>query len=266
MYFGYDPLGRCVKRWFPDFSAPPTYMYYEGWSLIQEGNNVWSPTRLYVQGNRVDELEVTFNVVTSQYGFHQYDARGHCILTTDIGANMMEQYEYDAFGYPYFYGASGNWLGDSPHGNRFLFTGREWLGDLGVYDYRNRLYHPELGRFLQPDPKEFGAGDYNLYRYCHNDPVNHTDPDGLAMFGLYDSYGDYLADVGQVFIGEAKGAGNILSLGIYQPSYPNDNQRYGGYVGPTRAVAGGRGSKKKCGGRDPEMHPPKTGNTAQDET
>ena len=41
------------------------------------------------------------------------------------------------------------------------------------------MYQPELGRFLQPDPKEFGAGDYNLYRYCHNDPVNRSDPLGL---------------------------------------------------------------------------------------
>jgi RHS repeat-associated protein len=30
------------------------------------------------------------------------------------------------------------------------------------------MYQPELGRFLQPDPNEFAAGDYNLYRYCHN--------------------------------------------------------------------------------------------------
>jgi uncharacterized protein RhaS with RHS repeats len=41
------------------------------------------------------------------------------------------------------------------------------------------MYQPELGRFLQPDPKEFAAGDYNLYRYCHNDPVNRNDPMGL---------------------------------------------------------------------------------------
>ena len=94
------------------------------------------------------------------------------------------------------------------------------------------------GRFLQPDPKHFAAGDYNLYRYCHNDPVNHTDPDGLAMFGLYESYGDYFADVGQTFIGEAKGAGNILSLGLYQPSYANINQQYGGYVGQALTVIG----------------------------
>jgi uncharacterized protein RhaS with RHS repeats len=49
------------------------------------------------------------------------------------------------------------------------------------------MYHPELGRFMQPDPKEFGAGDYNLYRYCHNDPVNKSDPLGLnsVEFGTY---------------------------------------------------------------------------------
>ena len=186
MWFGYDPLGRCVKRWVSPASNMvwnATYMYYDGSSIIQEGDNIWSPTRLYVQGNRMDELEVTFNVVTSQYGFHQYDARGHCILTTDISGNMMEEYDYDAWGKPHFYSGSSWWswdLGYSEFGNRFLFTGREWLSDLGVYDYRNRLYHPELGRFLQPDPKEFAAGDYNLYRYCHNDPVNKSDPMGLA--------------------------------------------------------------------------------------
>ena len=68
----------------------------------------------------------------------------------------------------------------SAWGNRFLFTGREWLGELGLYDFRNRLYHPELGRFMQPDPIQFAAGDYNLYRYCHNDPVNRVDPSGLT--------------------------------------------------------------------------------------
>lgn len=42
------------------------------------------------------------------------------------------------------------------------------------------MYQPELGRFLQPDPMEFAAGDFNLYRYCHNDPVNKSDPFGLV--------------------------------------------------------------------------------------
>ncbi|HWM24142.1 MAG TPA: RHS repeat-associated core domain-containing protein [Chthoniobacterales bacterium] len=36
--------------------------------------------------------------------------------------------------------------------NRILFAGREYLSDMRIYDFRHRVYHPELGRFLQPDP------------------------------------------------------------------------------------------------------------------
>ena len=39
--------------------------------------------------------------------------------------------------------------------NRFLFTGREYLKEVNLYDYRNRIYSPELGRFLQTDPIGF---------------------------------------------------------------------------------------------------------------
>jgi RHS repeat-associated protein len=193
VYFGYDPLGRCVKRWVGAsgdvYSNPATYFHYDGWNLLQEGNNAWGPARVYVQGNRMDEIVWSYNTFTGEQAFHHYEARGHCTLLTDSSANILEQYEYDAFGQPYFYDASGNsigaydaqgnWAGYSLFGNRFLFTGREWLSDVKLYDYRNRMYQPELGRFLQPDPKEFGAGDYNLYRYCHNDPVNRNDPTGL---------------------------------------------------------------------------------------
>jgi hypothetical protein len=32
---------------------------------------------------------------------------------------------------------------------------------------------------MSEDPKLFDAGDYNLFRYCHNDPIDFTDPLGL---------------------------------------------------------------------------------------
>jgi len=33
---------------------------------------------------------------------------------------------------------------------------------------------------LREYPKLFDAGDYNLFRYCHNDPIDNADPMGLA--------------------------------------------------------------------------------------
>jgi RHS repeat-associated protein len=200
-WFGYDPLGRCVKRWVDavDGSAPSgvTYLYYDGWNLIQEGPSAYTADRQYVHGARVDEIVKQITPGNGWERFFHYDARTHCTLQTELSGNIIEQYSYGAFGQPHFYDAAGNEIGYSPWGNRFLFTGREWLSDLKLYDYRNRLYQPELGRFLQPDPKEFEAGDYNLYRYCHNDPVNKSDPTG--QFFVVD-------DIAEVYAAVAIGA------------------------------------------------------------
>jgi RHS repeat-associated protein len=177
MYFGYDPLGRCVKRWVSNSfnnSTGATFFFYDGWNLIQEGPNAAAADRLYVHGARVDEIVAT--QVDGTWYYNHYDAQGNCILQSMANGGIQAQFDYDAFGFPYFYNAIG---GKGTPKTRFLFTGREYLSDLRLYDYRNRMYQPELGRFLQPDPKQFEAGDYNLYRYCHNDPVNRADPTGL---------------------------------------------------------------------------------------
>src|SRR3977135_1688754 len=137
-------------------------------------------------GNRVDEIVADYAVANGQWMFHHSEGRGHNMLLTAANGTLAEQNEYDAFGGPYFFNAAGQPQTASNYGNRFLVPGREWLSELKLYDYRNRMYQPELGRFMQPDPKQFEAGDYNLYRYCHNDPVNRTDPMGLnslTMFG-----------------------------------------------------------------------------------
>lgn len=124
-----------------------------------------NPRRLYFHGGRVDEIvatrvyEVTEGLLTTEFAYHHYDARGHCSLLTDETGAIRERVEYDAFGQAYFYDPSGGPATVvSPFGNRFLFTGREQLGPYGlpsVYDFRHRLYSPEFGRFLQPDPMGF---------------------------------------------------------------------------------------------------------------
>jgi RHS repeat-associated protein len=93
------------------------------------------------------------------------------------------------FGAPTIYAP--NWISRSAtlYDNRFLFTGREYAATyrstyttaaFNFYEYRARAYNAKLGRFMSEDPKLFDAGDYNLFRYCHNDPVDNVDPMGLA--------------------------------------------------------------------------------------
>jgi len=102
-------------------------------------------------------------------------------VTDQSGALMERVYYTDAFGTPTFKNGSGATLAGTTTGTRFLFTGREWLATLSLYDYRNRTYSAELGRFIETDPIWFNAGDVNLYRYVFNRPIIGTDPMGLLF-------------------------------------------------------------------------------------
>ena len=64
---------------------------------------------------------------------------------------------------------------------RYLFTGHEYDGELGLYHFPARLYDPALGRFYAPDPARQFASPYV---FAANDPVNVVDPTGaLGRWG-----------------------------------------------------------------------------------
>jgi hypothetical protein len=69
MWFGFDPLGRCVKRWVSasvnSFPTGATFFYYDGWNLLQEGMSAGSAQRLYIHGARVDEIVKSVNYGTT---------------------------------------------------------------------------------------------------------------------------------------------------------------------------------------------------------
>jgi RHS repeat-associated protein len=61
----------------------------------------------------------------------------------------------------------------------YLHQGGHYDSETGLYDFRNRFYDPDKGRWLNLDPIGFDAGDSNLYRYVYDTPVNAVDPTGL---------------------------------------------------------------------------------------
>jgi len=75
-------------------------------------------------------------------------------------------------------------------GFRYLYVGRfdvQWddFSSAGLLYMHARHYHPEFGRFLQPDPS---AAETNLYAYAENSPITKVDPSGrwaclLALAG-----------------------------------------------------------------------------------
>ncbi len=64
------------------------------------------------------------------------------------------------------------------------YTGHEQLDDSGLIHMNGRIFDPELGRFLSPDPvvqiPEYSQ-NFNRYSYCLNNPLNATDPSGFSF-------------------------------------------------------------------------------------
>jgi RHS repeat-associated protein len=171
--FFYDARNRCIKR---VLNGTTTYLIYDGWSLIEErdaGDNLHAK---YIHGAVIDEILVRYN--GSPVWYH-HDGLGGTTHVTDNTGTVIESYTYDVYGAPAFFGASGSLLSASALSNRFLFTGREWLAEVELYDYRYRLYSPLTGRFLTVDPIRFSAEDANLYRYVEGSVATYTDPYGL---------------------------------------------------------------------------------------
>lgn len=172
----YDPLNR---RTASDVNGNVTINVWDGWNLIEERTSGNGLIYSYIQGAGVDEMVRRTGGSTTLWYYQ--DGRGNTSHLADDSGNLKERYTYDHAGTKKVYDPAGNPRpGGSIFANRFLFQGRDYSAELGLYDYRNRIYFPEWGRFLQPDPIGFGGDLGNIYRYCGGDPVNGRDPSGLG--------------------------------------------------------------------------------------
>jgi RHS repeat-associated protein len=172
--FVYDARNRCIKR---TINGTSIFFYYDDWNLIEERNANKTEIAHYINATYVDEI--LKKVTPSETVYYHHDALGSVTHLTDATGKVVEKYSYDVFGAPTIRNSNRDSLANSALGNRFMFTDREYIKELGLYDYRNRMYSDTLGRFLQTDPLRFNAGDVNLYRYVGNKVVNLVDPIGL---------------------------------------------------------------------------------------
>ena len=159
--YAYDALGR---RGAKTVNGVTTFYASVGDQEIAEYDGSGTLTRRYVYGPGLDEPLAMMTTAGASY--HLTDALGSVIGLVDGTGTLIEKHAYTAYG-------------QTPAGTTpWLYAGRRYDEETGLYHNRARAYSPLLGRFLQADP--IGTkGGINLYAYVGNDPLNGTDPMGL---------------------------------------------------------------------------------------
>jgi len=173
--YKYGPLGKRIEKNNIGTGVVTKY-YYSGRNCIEEwvGGSI---TAAYTYGSGFDNVLTMERGGTTYYYHHSF--LGSVDTLTDASGNIVERYWYDAYGNPTVYDATWTELliPSSWVGNPYMFTGRRYDEEIGLYYYRARTYSGKLGRFLQID-KLGNIDGTNLYEYVSGNPVKNIDPGG----------------------------------------------------------------------------------------
>ena len=134
-------------------------------------------------GNVIYENEVAKTLLTEvgyvslkdgKYHYYLKDHQRNNRIVVDEDGMVEERNDYYPFG-----GLMTSSMGAI---QPYKYNGKELdrKGGLDWYDYGARLYDPLLGRFTSHDPLAEAWAHVNPYNYCFNNPVNRTDPTGMA--------------------------------------------------------------------------------------
>jgi RHS repeat-associated protein len=173
--YKYDALGRRSERNVNNGTSW-TKFTYDGQDVILDQNSDGTSVT-YLNGAGIDnKIRQTAN---GQAQYFLSDHLGSTNALTDATGAVIASTNYDSFG-------------NATNANfptRYQFTGREFDNLTGLQYSRARWYDANLGRFISEDPIGL-VGGINEFVYVNNNPINLTDPQGLAPSIIDHLFGD----------------------------------------------------------------------------
>ena len=204
--YKFDFAGRRVKKIVYGSPDVVRSYIYDGGQVVAEydvNGTTFTLLRRFRYGPGIDEPICMWRTAAgggAGWFYYHYDGLGSVVALSDVNGTIVESYEYDVFGEPTIYDyAAHQEVEESSVGNPYMFTGRRFDSETGLYYYRARYYEPYIGRFMSADPlgtvpddKNIGfeptmqyEDGMNLYAYCRNNPVNYIDPEGKIFVWAY---------------------------------------------------------------------------------
>ena len=199
--YAYDALGRRIAKVVEGVSGSTTRYFYDGWRVVEEQNAAGETLATFVYGRYLDEVLQMQRAGTSYY-YHADDLHS-VTAVSDAAGSVVERYRYGDYGQPTITDAAGSRRAASAIGNPYLFTGRRYDDESGLYYYRTRYLDPRAGRFTTRDPIGIWADTLNrgnALAYAGSNPLSNLDPTGLTGLEAASSA------VADVFLGGGGGA------------------------------------------------------------
>lgn len=235
----YDVNGEKLSKHFK-VGTTTTNTYYAGGAEYYSTNTGVKNLRLFNFGGG----EVRPNGSAYDYLYHITNQVGSPLMTLSVNSVtntylVTQTNSYYAYGNAAPY-SEGNLVSGTKY--NYLYGGKELQEETQWYDHGARMYDATIGKWNVPDPLAASFENVSPYNHSNNNPVNFTDPTGLAPVfqnGGWDQYENVPSWVKNDLIQYDRDVYNGIKQMVYdnrQSGWDSYNSKVDGFNASLRSV------------------------------
>jgi len=211
--YTYDVFGLRIESSVSTNGGTPvvTQFVYNGDTLWATLTSSGSLQTLYVSDDQPDQFFAQIDA-SAGVGWYLTDHLGSVRDVMNNSSQVTDAITYDAYG---------NVVSQSDPSQAPLigWDGYQTFAALGVDEAGQRIYDPEMERWMQQDPILLNAGP-NSYEYVNDEPTNATDPTGEEANPVRDQARPQPGSIEDLYAKKDQVTRDIVRLKIVAQSWP----------------------------------------------